>query len=140
MRILPFIFGVFLSGTAFAAPPIYQNRDEPGRNPYQVAASANCGGNTACTLKFATVSGRRAVIGIVNCDLFLNRYDGDVTVNLKTAKKALHQVFDAPTYFLSAQTQFYVESGDAPLIQLQSVYNFRGTQTCTLTGYTVALP
>ena len=140
MRILPFIFSVFLCGTAFAAPPIYQNRDEPGRNPYQVAASASCGATATCTLKFPATSGKRIVIETVNCDLFLNRYDGDVTVNLKTVKKALHQVFDAPTYFLSAQTLFYVDPGDAPLIQLQSIYNFKGAQSCTLTGYTVAEP
>jgi hypothetical protein len=140
MRILPFIFAVFLSGTAAAAAPIYQNRDEPGRNPYQVQASANCNAKTACTLKFPTISGKRIVIETVNCDLFLNRYDGDVTVTLQTAKKALHQIFDAPTYFLSAQTRFYVEPADAPLIQLQSIYNFKGTQSCTLTGYTIAQP
>lgn len=140
MRILPFTLAVLLSGTAIAAPPIYQNRDEPGRNPYQVAASASCGAMTTCTLKFPATAGKRIVIETVNCDLFLYRYDGDVTVNLQTAKKKPHQVFDAPTYFLSAQTLFYVDPGDAPLIQLLSFYNFKGAQSCTLTGYTVAEP
>ena len=63
-----------------------------------------------------------------------------MTVTLRTAKKTLHQIFDAPTYFLSAQTRFYVDPADGPLIQLLSIYNFKGTQSCTLTGYTIAQP
>lgn len=140
MRILPFAVAIFLGGTATAATPIYQNRDEPGRNPYQVTATEDCSGKINCTLKFTSLPARRAVIGTVNCDMFLNRYDGDVAVNLRTVKKGLHQVFDAPGYALSAQTVFYVEPGDAPLIELQSIYNFKGTQTCTLTGSTIAQP
>lgn len=140
MRSLPFTLAVFLSGTAAAAPVIYQNRDEPGRNPYQVQGSTNCNAKTACNLKFPALPGKRVVIETVNCDLFLNRYDGDVTVTLQTAKKAVHQIFDAPTYFLSAQTRFYVDPGDAPLIQLESIYNFKGVQSCTLTGYTISQP
>jgi hypothetical protein len=140
MRSLPFTLAVFLSGTAAAATPIDQNRDEPGRNPYQAAASATCDAKLSCTLKFRTASGERIVIGTINCDMFLSRYDGDVAVNLKTVKKAVHQIFDAPGYSLNAPTLFYVDPGDAPLVVLESIYAFKGSQSCTLTGYTVSLP
>jgi hypothetical protein len=150
MRILLFVFSVLLPLSSFAAVPTYQDRDEPGRNPYQDTAVGLCSNKSTCTMQFAKISaGERAVILNVSCDATSKKGYSGLRVQLGTAaNKTTYTTFFALPYGndyfgdfpANWQTLFYVDGPAAPAITLSSGYQFLGPQSCFLSGYTVALP
>jgi hypothetical protein len=124
-----------------AAVQIFQNRDEPGRNPYQATVAQACGGRTTCNLIFPREPAARIVIQSINCNVFVLNYNGFVQALLTTSSLKAQQSFYMNSDFqLHAQTSFFVEPREAPTVGLNSFYRFSGRQTCTLTGYTISLP
>jgi hypothetical protein len=138
----------FLISTAQAATPIEQNRDEPGRNPYQQLASKGCNTAKTCTLTFPAVAkSERLVVEYISCLIVSSSYTG-VTAKLYAASKpTVYAAFfpgqfnTGPTYNpINSPTLVYVNGGDAPAVSLTGNDPLSGTESCFLSGYTVTLP
>jgi hypothetical protein len=59
---------VLVPMNAWGQATIVQNRDEPGRNPYQIGAESGCDGKTNCVVTFPSVAAStRLVIDHASC-------------------------------------------------------------------------
>jgi hypothetical protein len=147
-------FASFLALFGFAAhaDTLVQNRDEPGRNPYEVEAaiSASCNFN-GCSATFpVTPAGQRVVVEYVSCAIVSPSGTSPMAVTLGWTGGALHAfvpaVFQANSssvsgYTVSAPMVFYLPAGVTPIIQV--VFNGNAGAApgdCLLSGYRVALP
>jgi hypothetical protein len=140
--------------TAATAPAITQDRDEPGRNPYQVhsAQPSNCD-PIKCVVTFPTITAsERVVVENVNCVVYVSQGASYVLPTLGgIAQNPSLIAYFSPTpsgsvsgldmYIVNSQTQFYFGKGDKPSVTLQMVGNAVSPAIdCTLHGYRVLLP
>jgi hypothetical protein len=149
MKYVVLVFALF-AFSAQAAAPAYQNRDEPGRNPYQETAIGSCMGRFICTIGFPRLAaGQRAVITNVSCDATITSANRGLYIDLRsTASKLPHTAFFAEPYGSDTfgnfpanfQTLFYVTGPAAPTMTISSGYRFKSIISCFLSGYTVTLP
>ena len=140
---------------AAAAASIVQNRDEPGRNPYQahVIFPSNCGAYD-CAIHFPVIGASvRVVIEQVSCSfqtpsankpffVFLSGKASDpyLRTYLPVVDQGSFNGYD--WYVANAQTLFYYVKGDQPAVD---IYRSGGPASapqgdCAISGYRVVLP
>ena len=138
------------SGALAQSTPIYQNRDEPGRNPYQ-ELQYGCS-TTNCTLTFQKVPvGRERVITSLACDQFVP--NGGNVAYAALQNQALPQIFIPLTYtyagpYNSGAGYIYVanlsplaffHAGQTPSVTLLGDTALANAH-CNLSGYDVKSP
>jgi hypothetical protein len=153
--VLPALALFCLGAISARADPIVQNRDEPGRNPYQAHASisASCSFQNGCVATFPVIpAGERVVVEYVSCMIAVASGTNPVIVALGgQAKAPTNRAFVLATfqgeisnivnYVVSAPVVFYYATGDTPTISVLlngSVGSSPGD--CLLTGYHVIIP
>ncbi len=119
------------------------NIDEPGRIPYQAVAFGHCNG-TACTATFQSIpAGHRLVIQHVAGDMTtLDPVPDGTRVLVGISNKVQFESFPVspfiPGVFLGAFDQpveFYVDSGQTPIVELHIGVSQLETFDPTLVGY-----
>ena len=140
---------------AASAPPIVQNRDEPGRNPYQVHAATPSHCNpAACAISFPRITvSEHIVVQQVSCQIIVLSQNIPLVVFLAgrandgSLYSYLPMIFQNSFgnyyyYVINTQVLYYFYEGDAPFVGILSPL---GTTTppsgdCALRGYRVILP
>ena len=87
----------FTAGAAGAQPKpaLVQDRDEPGRNPYQqVAVNTECDGLAICTVDFAVVhAGMRLVLTQATIETSIDQSSGSVYVRVRNNTSSARAAF-----------------------------------------------
>lgn len=152
---------MWLSGPAWAlgSTPVtvvnpIQNRDEPGRNPYQQwVHGAGSGGEVDVTFSVVP-SGKRRVVTHVNCiglvntggsinlvemHSTVNGFDGPTTEILPALGTPV-TAFGQISSIFGDEPQLYFDAGDSPIISLFASGDPSPILNCRLSGYDVTLP
>ena len=140
---------------ATTAPTIVQNRDEPGRNPYQ--ASTKCipfaGQPKSCLARFSPLAKTDvAVIQYINC-IFQTTGYGGLTATLSTKMSPTDYILFEPAartgttgaaatvqYILDQPILFYAAPGEQATLTVTISDSFTGDQHCFASGYRVVTP
>jgi hypothetical protein len=129
-----------------------QNRDEPGRNPYQKTVLFNPGANCStfvCTASFPAVpAGQRLVVTYASAEFrVITPFAGPSASVSKNGdifgdQQRLPTVQTSPGNFLAAgPVTFYVDAGQTPTMFLSgNVIDTCCTQVASISGYLVSLP
>jgi hypothetical protein len=131
-----------------------QNRDEPGRNPYQHTVRFNpnssiCPNTFYCAAAFPAVpAGKRLVVTYASAQYRLTMPGGDPDVSVGknsdvfSDAQFIPTVQGSPGYFLAAgPVTFYVEAGEVPTVFLAGTnIDTCCTQTASISGYLISLP
>jgi hypothetical protein len=145
------------SGAALAQPKpaLVQDRDEPGRNPWQQSVSVmqnttNCGPLLSlCTCTFDTVpAGRRLVVTHASVSFHTEpttanpvAYTGATQVPPFSHMLPLPQARSGARHVSMGAVQYYVEAGQYPYMSVQGFPLNDGVPTqCNLSGYYVNVP
>lgn len=139
---------LLVAASAFAQPKpaLVQDRDEPGRNPYQQAAvNPACIGFFTCSLDFAAVpAGMRLVVTQVTIETAVSDASGAVAVrvlnNTLAARAAFVVTGPFNTRFATVPVVMYVEAGQVLNVQTVATGGvYSEWVVATLVGYFVPL-
>lgn len=128
-------------------PALVQERDEPGRNPWQASVLATCVASEPCLFRFGVVPpGKRLVLTTISVFAGLDDSSPDSGhAKVGPAGVALTLAFplatDGGSRLLTAPMNLYVEAGDHAFVILEppAGREFRGRNSVTLVGYLVTL-
>lgn len=138
------------AGSALAQPKpaLVQDRDEPGRNPFQERVTSSfCEGAPACILSLGTAvpAGKRLVVTQIAVALRVTDGSGAVRASLNTSGGGFSLPFaitgaDANRYALLPMTRYF-EAGQMPLLTFGVENgNFIQSQEYALVGYLIDAP
>ena len=127
-------------------PALVQDRDEPGRSPYQSQATPDCDGQILCSIELATVpAGTRLVVTTLSVSLGTSGSGGvpAFCTTLGSGDFQLNFEIGGAGSFrtLSQAITRYYEAGQTPSILCSiGTGSFSGTGRGGMAGYLVSLP
>ena len=154
-RRLALVIVAFASTAALAQPKpaLVQDRDSPGRDPFQQLVqvtqnTTNCGPSvTACSVSFATVpAGKRLVVTYASATFHLTGTDPVVSFGLSAVPNFAHLLpMSAPQAgtrrIASAPVHYVVDAGGTPTASVSSLGLLDGaTASFAISGYFVSVP
>ncbi len=137
------------AGAQAKAYPVYENRDEPGRNPYEENITVSCSSPKECVLQFSTVpTGKRRVIEHVSCSFGNPGVAVMVTLGSEAGRLTRNYIGLVPApaasvnEVLNLDTISFYDAGETPEIffVVNGSLGVIGNPSCTLAGHNISLP